>query len=106
MKDPWQKFGFISCRVRTGVEKTKTEKKKTLQTLTDTDIEVGETEDPEDFEDWNMKIPMLSPMGKYSPQPLFHVSYKWQSDQSWKLSFMPCLPGGLYPKKIWVRDFD
>ena len=66
MKDPWQKFGFISCCVRTSVEKTKTEKRKTLQILTDTDIEVGETEDPEDFEDWKM----------YSPQLLFHVSYK------------------------------
>ena len=27
------KFGFISCCVGTGVEKTKTEKKKTLQIL-------------------------------------------------------------------------
>ena len=44
MKDPRQKFGFISFCVRTGVEKTKTEKKKTLQTLTYADIEVGETE--------------------------------------------------------------
>ena len=56
MKDPWQKFGFISCCVRTGVEKTKTEKKKTLRNR--------ETEDPEDFGDWKMKTPMLSAMGK------------------------------------------
>ena len=48
MKDPWQKFGFISCCVRTSVEKTKTEKKKTPQIMTYTDTEVGETEDFED----------------------------------------------------------
>ena len=43
------------------------------------DIEEGETEDPEYFEDWKMKTPykeMMSTMGKYSPQPLFNVSYK------------------------------
>ena len=62
--------------VRTGVEKTKAEKKKTLQILTYTDIKVREIEDPEDFEDWKMKTPLLSPMGQYLPQPLFHVSYK------------------------------
>ena len=73
MKDLQQKFGFISlCYVGTGVQKTKTEKKKTLQILSNINIEVGETED---FEDWEMKTPMLSPMGKYSPQPLFNVSY-------------------------------
>ena len=51
------------------------------------DIEEGETEDPEYFEDWKMKTSckeMLSPMGRYSHQPLFYVSYKykWHSDQS------------------------
>ena len=70
MKDPWQEFGFISCCVCMHVEKTKTEEKRTLQILTYTGIEVGETED------WKMKTPMLSPMGKYSPQPLFYVSHK------------------------------
>ena len=64
--DPWQKFGFIlSWCVRTGVEKTKTEKRKTLA-----DTEEGEAEDPEYFEDWKVKTPykeMLSPMRKYSP---------------------------------------
>ena len=41
MKDSWQKFDLISCCVRKGVVKRKIEKKKTLQILTCTDIEVG-----------------------------------------------------------------
>ena len=32
MKDPWQKFGLISCCIRTGVEKTKAEKKDPADT--------------------------------------------------------------------------
>ena len=49
MKDPKIWFHIMLC-FRTGVEKTKTEK-KIMQILIYTDIEVGEPEDPEDFED-------------------------------------------------------